>query len=255
MLFKFGKTPPKKNKRTLKLSKYLLGGLPTPPGKLWREYRVPPAGWNMLGNDTVGDCTAAAIAHMVMLFTAHTGTMVSPTLEQTLAVYSAVTGYDPSQTQPDGTNPTDNGAAITDILAYWQSTGIAGHKILGWASIALDAESIRRAMYLFGAVDIGFNVPAYAMQQFQAGEAWDWDPNGDATIEGGHSVPLFGFGSAGFDCTTWGANQKMTNEFFSSFSDEAYCVITSDWIDSATGLAPNMLNLASLQSDLAAVRT
>src|SRR5580700_2315061 len=128
MSLKLGKLPPKFNRRTLLLQNYLpTGVLPSAPAKLWREYKVPPAGWGMLGNDKVGDCTCAAIAHMVMLMTAHTGTMVSPSLDETLAVYTAVTGYDPSQTQPDGSNPTDQGAAITDILAYWQNVGIAGH--------------------------------------------------------------------------------------------------------------------------------
>src|SRR6202142_4151114 len=101
---KLGKLAPKPNRRTLRLSRYLLAGatgLPTPPLKLWREYRVPPSGWGMMGNDTIGDCTCAAIAHMVMLMTAHTGTMISPTLEDTLAVYSAVTGYYPVDPSPD----------------------------------------------------------------------------------------------------------------------------------------------------------
>ncbi len=245
---KLGKLAPKYNKRTLRLSNYLKGPLPTAPAKLWREYKVPPSGWNMLGNDTVGDCTCAAIAHMVMLFTAHTGTMISPTLEDTLGVYSAVTGYNPADPS------TDQGANITDVLAYWQSTGIAGHKILGWASIGLSPAQIQQAMYLFGAVDIGFNVPAYAMEQFNAGQAWDIDPSGDATIEGGHSVPLFGYGSQGFDCTTWGANQKLTTTFAATFCDEAYIVLTEDWLDSATGLAPNQIDLATLQADLNAVK-
>jgi len=253
MPYKLGKTAPKFNRKTLRLSKYLGSTLPTAPTKLWREYRVPPSGWGLMMNNTVGCCTCAAIGHMVMLFTAHTGTMVTPTDDQVIAVYSAVTGYDPSQTQPDGSNPTDNGAAITDILAYWQAVGIAGHKILGWAQINLDPASIKQAMYLFGAVDIGFNVPASAMTQFQNGQTWDVvTPDGGNV--GGHSVPLFGEGSQGFDCTTWGANQKLTNAFAASYMDEAYCVVTQDWISAASGLAPNMINLATLQADLAAIK-
>ncbi len=247
MSLKFGKLPPKFNRKTLRLSNYITGTLPTAPAKLWREYKVPPTAWGMDMNDTVGDCTCAAIAHMVMLFTAHTGAMVTPTDDQVIAVYSAVTGYVP------GDQSTDNGAAITDVLAYWQSTGIAGHKILGWAQIGLTPPQIKLAMYLFGAVDIGFNVPQSAMDQFQTGQNWDV-VSPDGGIIGGHSVPLFGAGSAGFDCTTWGANQKLTNAFAAAYVDEGYVVVTQDWINAASGLAPNQFDLATLQADLAAVR-
>jgi hypothetical protein len=252
MNYKFGKLPPKWNRKTLKLSEYLLSGLPAAPAKVWREYKIDPDAWNMFKNDTVGDCTCAAIAHMVMLFTAHTGKIVVPTDADVIGVYSAVTGYDPSQTDADGNNPTDQGAAITDILNYWQSTGIAGHKILGWAKIALTPAALRAALYLFGAVDIGFNVPQSAMDQFDAGQAWDVVAD-DGGIQGRHSVPLFGYGAAGFDCTTWAKNQKLTDAFGGQYIDEGYAVITEDWINAATGLAPNMLNLAALKTDLAAV--
>jgi hypothetical protein len=96
-------------------------------------------------------------------------------------------------------------------------------------------------------------VPQSAMDQTNAGDVWEVVPN-DGGIIGGHSVPLFGFGALGFDCTTWGANQKLTNGFADTYMDEAFVVITQDWIDSASGLAPNMFDLATLQSDLQAIK-
>jgi hypothetical protein len=253
MTRKFGKLAPKWNRKTLRLSDYIPGGLPAAPEKVFREYKIPPAAWGMMRNDQIGDCTCAAIAHMVMLFTAHTGALITPTDDQVVGVYSAVTGYDPAQTDDQGNNPTDQGAAITDILNYWQTTGIAGHKILGWAKIALTAAAVREAMYLFGAVDIGFNVPQSALDQTDAGQAWAVVAD-DGGIQGGHSVPLFGYGDAGFDCTTWGANQKLTTGFAAAYMDEAYVVLTDDWLNATSGLAPNMLDLAALEADLAAVR-
>jgi hypothetical protein len=238
---KFGKLAPKYNKKTLRLGKYLLD---SPPSKTWREYKVKESDWQMFSNDTIGDCTCAAIAHMLMLFTAHTGKMVIPDVSDVIKAYSAVSGYDPA------TGANDNGAAISDVLEYWQTTGIAGHKIAGWAAIdPTNALRLQQGIYLFGAVDAGFNVPASAMTQFSAGEAWDIVAD-DGGIEGGHSVPLFGYGSAGFDCCTWAKNQKLTNAFEKQYFDEAYCVITQDWLDSATGLAPNTLNMDALVADL-----
>jgi hypothetical protein len=252
---KLGKLPRKPHRRTLDLRRYLVAGpsgLPTPPAKLWREYKVPK--WTMAMNDTVGCCTVAAIAHMVMLMTAHTGAMVTPSDADVIAVYSAVTGYDPSQTDADGNNPTDNGAAITDVLAYWQTKGIAGDRILGWAAVGLDPAQIDLATYIFGAVDIGFNVPAFALTQFGWGFPWDLALQGDGRIVGGHSVPLFGYGRRGFDATTWGANQKLGRPFAATYMDEAYVVVTDDWVNASTGLAPNLLNRTALLADLAAMK-
>src|ERR1700690_4287507 len=86
----------------LQLSKYTAALAPTPVKVYW-EYGVKGP-WGMLGNDRVGDCEIARIAHMLMLFTAHTGSMVIPTLDEVIAVYSAITGYDPA------TGANDNGA-------------------------------------------------------------------------------------------------------------------------------------------------
>ena len=254
MNFKLGKLPPKKNPRTLLLSKYLLpqapGGLPTAPPKSYWEYKIPAGAWEMFGNDTIGDCTCAAIAHMLMCVTAHTGKIVVPTLADVLAVYSAVTGYDPAQQQPDGSNPTDQGAAITDILAYWRDTGIAGHKILGSAAIDVGNRAhVEQGNYIFGGVDIGFNVPQSAMDQVDAREPWDVVPD-DGGIVGGHSVPIFGYGSQGATCITWAALQQMGWPFFQKYCDEGYVVVTRNWLNAASGLAPNALDLDALTADL-----
>ena len=255
MTYKLGKLPPKFNKKTLSFAKYLKADAPPPPpSKLYREYKIPAGAWGMYANDTVGDCTCAAVAHMLMLVTAHTGNLVTPATADILVAYSAITGYDPTQTDVNGNNPTDNGAAITDVLAYWQNTGIAGHRILGWAQIdQTNLEAVEQAIYLFGAVDIGVNLPTSAMEQTNDGKAWDVVAD-DGGIEGGHSIPNFGYGAVGTNCVTWAMRQEMTWPWFSKYCDEAYAVITQDWINSATGLAPNSLNLSALQTDLNALK-
>jgi hypothetical protein len=254
MPYKLGRLPKKHNAKTLDFAKYLRASAPPPPpAKLWREYKIPAGAWGMFGNDTIGDCTCAAVAHMIMLTTAHTGTLVTPVEADIIAAYSAITGYDPNQTQPDGSNPTDNGAAITDVLNYWQTTGIAGHKILGWAAIdQTNLTAIKQAIYLFGGIDLGVNLPQSAMDQTQANLAWT--PVSGSPIIGGHSIPSFGFGSVGGNVITWAERQEYTWEWFTQFCDEAYAVITEDWIDQSSGIAPNTLNLAALQEDLNALK-
>jgi len=251
---KLGKLAPKFHPKTLRLGKYLLPeALPDPPARVWREYKIPEDQWQMFGNDQLGDCTCACIAHMLMLVTAHTGTMVVPTLQDVITAYSAVSGYVPVSPDKLLVGMNDDGAAITDVLNYWQTQGIAGHKILGWASIdPTNAVRLRQAIYLFGGVDAGFEVPDSCMDQFDNGVTWDV-VNG-SPIDGGHSVPLFGFGSEGFDCCTWAKNQKLTNTFEQTYFDEAYAVITADWLNAASGLAPNTLNLDQLTSDLQLIK-
>jgi len=253
MTRKLGKLAPKPHPKALKLSRYITG-LPAPPAKVYREYKIPNQAWGMDANDKVGDCTCAAAAHMLMLVTSHTGTIVVPTTEQVLGLYSAVTGYDASQTLPDGSNPTDNGAAVSDVLEYWRTQGLAEHKILAWAQIDhKNLVQIKQAIWLFGAVDIGVNLPSSAMLQVQNNQPWDIvEPDGGN--DGGHCIPLFGYGSDGTTSVTWGALQQMSWDWYLKYCDEAYAVITPDWFDQVTQKTPSGFDIATLQSDLTRLR-
>ena len=243
---KFGKLAPKANVKTLSLAKYLTSTVPDPPEKVWREYKVPPSLWGMMGNDTIGDCTCAAIAHLLMLVTAHTGAMVIPTDEEVLGVYSAVSGYDPK------TGLNDNGAAITDVLNYWQTTGIANHKILGWAAINQQSVvTVKQAIWLFGGVDVGIAITQQAMSQFNSGQPWNLPDN--TALDGMHSVPLFGYGSEGGNCLTWAQRQGFNWGWFLAKCDEAYAVITPEWFNQATQKTPSGFDLATLEADLRAI--
>ena len=241
---KLGKLAPKFNRKSLTLSKYLTSDIPAAPAKVYREYKIPENLWGMDANDRIGDCTCAAVAHLLMLATIHTGSIVIPSTQQVVDMYSAVSGYN----QQTGAN--DNGAVISDVLNYWQTTGLDGHKILGWAQIDhTNIEEVKQAIWLFGGVDIGVQLPNSAMSQFDAGQAWDIvDPDGG--IDGGHCVCLFGYGSDGCTCVTWGQTQQMSWAWFSKYCDEAYAIITSDWIVQATQKTISGFDLSTLQHDL-----
>jgi hypothetical protein len=249
---KLGKLAPKAHPKTLRFGAFLLPDAPPPPpAKLWREYKIPEDAWGMFGNDTIGDCTCAGIAHLLMLVTAHTGGMVVPDEKDVIEFYSAVSGYDPS------TGANDNGAAITDVLDRWQSVGFSGHKIVAWAGIE-PANFLHRhqGMYIFGGNNVGVELPAIAQQQFADNATWDVPSDGnDGGIEGGHCIIEAGYGADGSDFVSWGrGTQKATNAWSQKYMDEAYVVITQDWIDNATGLAPNMMNMDALVAALAALK-
>ncbi len=240
---KLGRLPRKEHPGTLKLGKYLTVG--AAPMKSYWEYKV--GDWPMMVNDSVGDCTCACAGHMIQNWTAHTYGMATPTDDEIIAAYSAITGYVP------GDESTDNGAAITDVLSYWQNPGIAGHKILAWAEIdTKNLAAIKQAIFLFGGIDCGFNVPGSAMDQFNAGQTWTVVPGSDD--EGGHSVPILGYGSLGATCITWAKRQPLAWDFFAQYFDEAYCIITQDWLTAAQTSPIAGLDLAALQADLAALK-
>jgi hypothetical protein len=53
-------------------------------------------------------------------------------------------------------------------------------------------------------------------------------------------------------CVTWGERLKMSHNFFGDYCDEAYAVLSPDWL-TAKGNSINGLNLAALQRDIAAL--
>jgi len=245
---KLGKLPPKFHPKTLLLEKYTTPtALPPPPKKTYWEYKVRPDSWPMYANDRIGDCTVAAIAHMIQNFTAHSGGMVTPLEDEVVSTYSHLSGYDPK------TGANDNGLAIVDVLNFWRTTGLSGSRIVGWAKVdhtSLDA--VRQAIWLFGGVDVGANLPLNSESQFENREVWHVDSRNDDPI-GGHSFPLFGYGRDGFTGNTWGQLQSMLVSWFEKYVDEAYAVVTPDWIVRATSLSPSGLNLDELLRDLSMV--
>ena len=77
-----------------------------------------------------------------------------------------------------------------------------------------------------------------------------WSVTTDPNILGGHAVPLVAYCPDGLVCITWGQLQKMTWAWLAQYADEAYCVLSPDWI-AASGLSPAGFNLSQLIQDLA----
>lgn len=240
---RLGKLPAKHDPRTLKLAAYLPAELPPIPA----EHAWSPGvdGWPMFRNDTVGDCTCAGAAHQVRTWT---GNEKPPAIAlsdaDVLAMYSAVTGYDPADPE------SDQGAYLLDVLKYWRATGCAGHKIGAFAQVPLKQELVKAAIYLFGGVYVGLLLPITAQSQ----AVWDVETtagDGQPGSWGGHCVAIVDYDNEGLTCATWGELRRMTWAFFATYCDEAYAIISPDWIQD--GQSPSGLNMAALQSDLAQV--
>lgn len=244
---RLGKLRARHDPRTLLLADYLdAEALPPPPSHVRWTKNVKS--WPMMRNDTVGDCTCAAAGHMIQQWTAFSGTEVVPSDEDVIAAYSAITGYDPV------TGANDDGAVELDVLNHWRRHGVAGHRIMAYAAVEPgNLDHVKDSIELFGNCYIGLGLPRSAQHQRvwslppggarNDGEPWSW---------GGHAVPVVGYDARGLVCVTWGTLKRMTWGFWNAYCDEAYCVLSRDWLK-PNGEAPSGFDLETLQSDLRAL--
>lgn len=250
-----GKLAPRDDPRTLQLANYLTGELPKPPYRI--QWSKAVTSWPMMANDRVGDCTCAAAGHMIQAWTANAGespfrfvpaTGLVLTDAEILAAYGAITGY-----RPDDPS-TDRGAVELDVLNYWRKTGVGGHQIAAYAALEpQNRQHVELGVDLFGGVYIGLALPLSAQQQ----RVWSVPPGGlhgkgQPGSWGGHAVPVLDYDAHGLTCVTWGSLKRMTWGFWAAYCDEAYALVSQDWI-AAAGKAPSGFDLAELQADLAAI--
>ena len=249
---KLGKLAPKIGPRAFRMAKYMRAELPAPPDVV--NYANGVAEWGMMGNEKAGDCTCAAAGHMIECWTANAAGVEHPVIDsEVMAAYVAVTGIEGAAYDPL-TGDNDNGCAIADVLDYWRKTGIGDHQIAAHGIVdPTNLFRIQQALWMFGGLDIGVNMPKSA--QAQVGGVWDIGGDGDNTPGswGGHAIPLVGYDGEHFTCVTWGALQQMTVEWFSAYCDEAHAVISQEWIDAATAKCPAGFDLDTLLADLQAL--
>ena len=246
---KLGKLAPKHDPRTFKLEKYLLPGLPQPPISYgWSE---GVKHWGMMGNDKVGNCTAAEAGHHIMTWTHAVGNLTIPSDEDVLTFYSAVTGYDPCRTDAECNNPTDTGAAMLDVLKYFKNVGLGGHKIAAFASCnPQNTQHIKLGIEIFGGLSVGVFLPISAQGQ----TIWDIPKGQKLTGEwepgswGGHCVLITDYDYKYLRTVTWGDEKLMTWEWFMTYCDEAYAMISNDFLKGH--VTPAGFDLINLQNDL-----
>ena len=247
VLFRGGRLrEPNPDRRSLHFEDYLTGD-PLPPPPADADWLSEVTDWPMYANDSVGDCTLASPGHMIEAFTRYAqGVAVEITEADVLAAYSAVTGYRP------GDPSTDTGAVIEDVLKYWRDHGIGGHKILAYGKVDVSNRThVEQAIYLFGAVNLGVNLPQSAEDQFNAGQPWQYVKG--SPIIGGHCVPALRYRHDGStDVITWAAVVKVMGLFWRHFVEEGWFVLTKDRANQL-GNSPSGFNLFQLGEDLAAL--
>lgn len=227
-----GKLPRKPHPATMKLVR---GVAPAyVPKKV--DWTAGIKAWPMDLNDAEGDCTIAAAAHTVQV---HAALMRPwgpiPAVADCQAAYVAVTGSEGAAYNPS-TGANDNGCVMTDVLQYWKTSGIGGHTIVGWCSVApTNLRDVMLALMEYGPIYVGLDLPISAQHQ----QVWEVaaGPDGQPGSWGGHCVPVVAADEAGLTCVTWGALKAMTWGFLGAYSPEAYAVLSAEWCNTV-GMSP-----------------
>lgn len=209
--------------------------------------------WPAYENTVIGDCTFAGIAH------GYTAAGVYADRPQVLfsdrevvAAYSRVSGYDPV------TGTGDSGCQMQDVLkdqAEHGMTDVAGgrHTVIAYAALGSPSDPLllSRVLKTFGFAYLGIACPRSAQEQFGTGP-WTFVP--DSPVEGGHCVSLhrrepYGTAVGVFQVSTWGALQPVTLPFLAHYVEEAWAVITADWLE-VNGSSCDGIALAQLEADM-----
>jgi hypothetical protein len=241
--YRFGKHPPKVDYRTLRFKTYLTSAIAAPPPsfnvlpRVYDNLRTsdPTQLFPMDGNDTLGDCTIAGLAHATTTYRGLIGSRDIMSKQAVVKLYFHLTGGQ------------DTGLNELDVLNYWQSNAVAGDKILAYVSIdPKNHTHIQQAIQLFGGVYIGFQVQQNCVQEFDAHQPWTPGP----LTNDGHAVFTVAYDANGVTVLTWGNTQQGTWAWWDECVDEAYAILPPEAKDPR--YAPGF-NIAQLQADLAAV--
>ena len=242
--YKLGKHPPVSDKRTLRFGKYMTPALPSAPASV--DYGARVASWPMYANDQYGDCTCAAAGHMIQNWTANANGEVTPSTPAVVAFYEHFVGNPP---------PPDAGCNMLQVLNYWRMAGLADDKITAYAALELTNQTeAMTALYLFGSVYIGVALPDFAVEGDMLTVPWVVPPGGAVgkaapNPHNGHCIPAVAYDADTLTVVTWGESKTMSWEFYNAYADEAFAVLSQDFIEK-TGTNLNGFDLAALEADL-----
>lgn len=181
--------------------------------------------FGMMGNDRLGDCTAAdGVGHLTEVWTANNGTVQVPSDATVESFYSLTTGYNPADPS------TDQGGVETEVLARWQQ-GIDGvAKLDLWVPVSpTNLEHMLTAIERYGAAYAGVALPLNAQDE----ALWQLDESDPARAMpgswGGHCISWSAYDRADriLRCITWGMEQGATFDWHGGYCDEAYALLCS----------------------------
>jgi len=227
---------PAKQLLTTSLRDYMKVSLPSTPTSV--DYGPRVASYPMALNDQLGICTIAGAIHLLQLQYAEIGEVFEyPGDDATRTEYFSETGGQ------------DSGCVETSVLSKWTNTGLFGTKLSAWIPVnPKDEQEMRAAIYLFGGVYLGAELPANAEQQFEDHKPWHLTiPRGRPV--GGHCVVGSGYNREGVNVITWGQETVATWDWMDRYCSEAYIVIPQAFVEADHGPIYK-IDIETLQEDL-----
>jgi len=231
-----------------------------------RQIKVPPVfghvvntDYGMLGNDIAGDCVICDIAHQIMIRARATHRPIPEfTTQGILNIYSDWTGYDPrAELDQNGNNPTDNGTDMQVAASKVRTVGFPDahgqlHFTKAYGAIQVRSwDELIAATYLFGAVSMGFNLQKAQSDQFDNRQPWQYVQG--SPFLGGHCITMCGRNSRGLGVgISWGRTTGIDRHLIEQTMDEGIIQFSLDYI-LPSGVSPEAINVAQLDSDLAAL--
>lgn len=246
---KYGKLPAREDAILFSFLNYFSKpDLPTPPKVfgVWQHF------WNikMFQNDRIGNCVWAGAANETAAWYHAVGKWVEFMDSNVIGDYKDAAGYDPRKNHDPGTD-------MGEASEYRRKTGIEDrygrrHKIDAYVKLHKgNFEDLKLAMYLFGAVGVGFLMPDYAQPDFKKGKTWTKKRYGK--ISGGHYVSGCGIDEDdNIVIMTWGKYHKVDRSFFEEFNDESACYFSIERTLNRT--SPEGFKVEKLISDLKSLK-
>lgn len=244
-----GKLPAVPDARVPMLARRMdLGKLPPIPDQVAWHAELPDDGVPILGNADYGCCVEASVCHFLQELGLYLKQPVTPTTDECLAAYSAVTGFN----ENDPT--TDQGTAMLGkggMVEYWQTHGIkVGGQLNKCGPVAQvnfkNPAELQTAIYLFGFVFMGGQ-----LSQANVDSPFMWLA-GSPKI-GGHEFLFTGFErtehAVRYDILTWDGMWRTDDIWVNSSVDEALVVFDAAFFD-ARKVSPGGIDIASLQEDM-----
>jgi hypothetical protein len=238
------------------LSALVAGQTQQPPPASVDYTKGMPANLGMMLNDTLGDCTCAAVYHAMQVWSFNAGgKIVTQPDGDVEKLYILACGYNP---RVSGEGPGGNEQHVLTYLlkqgAPIGPTGAQTQKIAAFVEVdPRNTDDVKRTINDCGLAYIGFNVPQSVQPPGQPPPAvWDYVAT-DSKIIGGHAVVLAGYDANGARVISWGQYYTMTWAFFAQFVDEVYAIADNGWFE-ATGKSPSGITMAELEAQMQALK-
>jgi hypothetical protein len=168
------------------------------------------------GNDTLGNCTVAGVAHGITCQNGPVGKKVIPAAQDVINLYHSLGGRGMS------------GLQLTTVLSAWRRGILGGHTIAADVNIDPgDKKAVRQSIQYLNGTYIGFNTNGRTVYDFQNGLRWTDDGREDG---GGHAVWVLDFDDRTglFRILTWGGIIEADQAWWDRYVDEVHGVVSEE---------------------------